>query len=726
MWIKKLYATFGKLDNKTLELAPGLNIVTGSNESGKSTWSAFIRAMFFGISTREKAKVGYLPDKEKYRPWSGSPMYGRMELVRDGDELEIERTSQRSGVFSKESARNITSGAPVETGEALVGVARGVYERTAFIGQSRIGIDGDADTEKRILAIASSGNENISAAEVISRLEKKQRELRSVRGLGALPEVEAKIYALEKALSDGKETQQRIHEAEGEFLSLSEKLKTSERALKIAYAEELRTKLKGAERAKKEYEEALKELQEYADYPVKDTYSEFLSKLNEWQEFTVATERSSSEFNVALREKELSEREKSGFTAFEGMDEATARQKAEDDKTRLLTASEKKTPVLGLVLIFAAVLLLAAGVLLNIWFLLPGVFFAAAGIALAIMSGKKTRTEAEREITALYGGTDSSVIEKRLEEYILTLRREGELSEKIRELSVSSEISKNSAELRNRDILEMLSRWEIPETDFFAAEKTLRERVMLRENAHARYESAKARLEVIKETLGEAGESVEYTEDEIPDKTSDQLEDICAGMRDLIKKCELELATLRERMAGTDIEKSEEELQGLYESKDMLELEYEAYALALKGIAEADSEIRNRFSPEVEKRASEIFSRLCGGSFEVVRIKNSDFEMEVAEGVASTPREQLTLSQGTLDELYFSLRIALCEMILSDEDAPPMVLDDVFVNFDGERMARALELLRDLSETRQIILFTCHTREAEYFEKDDRVNKVNI
>ena len=211
MWIKKLYATFGKLDNRTLDLAPGLNIVTGSNESGKSTWSAFIRAMFFGISTREKAKAGYLPDKEKYRPWSGSPMYGRMELVRGGEELEIERTSQKTGVFSKESARNIKSGTPVETGEALVGAARGVYERTAFIGQSRIGIDGDADTEKRILAIASSGNENISAAEVISRLERKQRELRSARGLGALPEIETEINALEKELSDGQETEARIY-----------------------------------------------------------------------------------------------------------------------------------------------------------------------------------------------------------------------------------------------------------------------------------------------------------------------------------------------------------------------------------------------------------------------------------------------------------------------------------------------------------------------------------
>ena len=49
MWIKKLYANFGNLSGKTLDLTPGLNIVSGKNESGKSTWSAFIRAMFFEI-----------------------------------------------------------------------------------------------------------------------------------------------------------------------------------------------------------------------------------------------------------------------------------------------------------------------------------------------------------------------------------------------------------------------------------------------------------------------------------------------------------------------------------------------------------------------------------------------------------------------------------------------------------------------------------------------------
>lgn len=49
MMIKKLDATFGKLDGESLELHDGLNVISAPNESGKSTWCAFVRAMLYGV-----------------------------------------------------------------------------------------------------------------------------------------------------------------------------------------------------------------------------------------------------------------------------------------------------------------------------------------------------------------------------------------------------------------------------------------------------------------------------------------------------------------------------------------------------------------------------------------------------------------------------------------------------------------------------------------------------
>ena len=80
MILRKLTATFGKLDRETLELHEGLNIIARPNESGKSTWAAFLLAMLYGVDTSERAgKVNLLPVKTRFKPWNGHEMAGSME-----------------------------------------------------------------------------------------------------------------------------------------------------------------------------------------------------------------------------------------------------------------------------------------------------------------------------------------------------------------------------------------------------------------------------------------------------------------------------------------------------------------------------------------------------------------------------------------------------------------------------------------------------------------------
>ena len=66
MIIKKMRASFGKL-HETLELHGGMNLLCLPNEAGKSTWSAFLLAMLYGIDTSERASVQNhgLPAKDK-------------------------------------------------------------------------------------------------------------------------------------------------------------------------------------------------------------------------------------------------------------------------------------------------------------------------------------------------------------------------------------------------------------------------------------------------------------------------------------------------------------------------------------------------------------------------------------------------------------------------------------------------------------------------------------
>ena len=70
MKIKRMTATFGRLQNETLELGDGLNLIQAPNEAGKSTWSAFLRAMLYGIPTKERDRQGFIAEKNRYQPWN--------------------------------------------------------------------------------------------------------------------------------------------------------------------------------------------------------------------------------------------------------------------------------------------------------------------------------------------------------------------------------------------------------------------------------------------------------------------------------------------------------------------------------------------------------------------------------------------------------------------------------------------------------------------------------
>jgi uncharacterized protein YhaN len=65
------------------------------------------------------------------------------------------------------------------------------------------------------------------------------------------------------------------------------------------------------------------------------------------------------------------------------------------------------------------------------------------------------------------------------------------------------------------------------------------------------------------------------------------------------------------------------------------------------------------------------------------------------------------LSQGTVDQIYLALRLAMVESMSENNEKVPMLLDDPFANYDDQRLTRAMHLLSRVAETNQILLFTC-------------------
>ena len=87
---------------------------------------------------------------------------------------------------------------------------------------------------------------------------------------------------------------------------------------------------------------------------------------------------------------------------------------------------------------------------------------------------------------------------------------------------------------------------------------------------------------------------------------------------------------------------------------------------------------------------------------------DSDLAVHAGAKEETTLRSALWRSEGTMDQLYLALRLAVAEELTPET---PLVLDDALVRFDDVRHAAAMEILKEEAEQKQIILFTCQSRE---------------
>ena len=185
MIVRKMTASFGVLQNRTLELSPGLNIIEAPNEYGKTTWCAFLRAMLYGIDTAQRGRAGKKPDKVLYAPWSGSPMAGTMEITFGGKDITLSRSTRIpsapmrvfSAVYSR-SGQSVLDLTGENAGETLTGASLPVFERTAFIGPAGLGVQQGAELEKKIASLVTAGEESGSFSEAEARLRALQRKCR--------------------------------------------------------------------------------------------------------------------------------------------------------------------------------------------------------------------------------------------------------------------------------------------------------------------------------------------------------------------------------------------------------------------------------------------------------------------------------------------------------------------------------------------------------------------
>lgn len=151
-----------------------------------------------------------------------------------------------------------------------------------------------------------------------------------------------------------------------------------------------------------------------------------------------------------------------------------------------------------------------------------------------------------------------------------------------------------------------------------------------------------------------------------------------------------------------------EALKPVLEENERLREEINAIELALETMTRLSSSIRDSFGLYLNKEASDLISGITGGIYNSMSVdENLNIFMNTRQKLV--PIEQV--SSGTMDQVYLALRLATARLVQTGHDQMPLIFDDSFALYDDERLHTALRWLSQ-SYDRQIIIFTCHQREA--------------
>ena len=680
MDFQHIEATFGKLEHRSLSFSKGLNIIEAPNESGKSTLLAFLRVMLYGFPPRER---GAMADKNRYAPWSLSPMRGTLALTCEKGGITLQRdTARANSPMGRFSAVYTGSGEAVDgltaadCGETLLGVPCEVYERSAFIRQSSLTVDASAELERRIAALITTGEEGQSFSEASAAL-KKQLNARKYNKSGRIPALEAEISAQERALDELSQltrSKRKAEEALAAFDAEEASLREQLRAHDLCDAQDAR-------RAAAEARQAWQSTENKAEH----------------------LRRALIEQNVPARD--ALEQGRARLNALSSLKAADAQKRCDDAEAALsdfdARPAERPRSLLPYIIVSAVLLLLFIFVsALPSPVALAGCIVSGAALAALLVlnwnSARKVRAahEEKRGVLeqALRDARSDAAAQQKLYDSaareLLVLIPAGDISRIGAYLDAAlqkyAELDALTREARDLSLrCELLSarapKGDVPD-----------EPVVRPARSRAELQTA---LDALAQRRREAQSTFDYTSGR------------CRAIGDA---AELEAALTQKR----------DELA-------QKQAEYDAIALAMESLQSANTALQNRFSPALSRRAGELFSRLTGGKYESVLLDRT-FSAQAGETGESVSHDAQLLSLGTLDQLYLAVRLAICESVMPADDPPPIVLDDALVRFDDERCRAALELLLEESKSRQILLFTCQHRESAYLSGRDGVTFLSL
>ena len=647
---------FGRLKNFKINLSDGLNVICGLNEAGKSTLLLFIKAMLYGMPGRRRSGE-LLKDRERAVPWGEKSASGVIFLRVDGRNTEIRRKFGKTAAGDRIDAADAESGDPIpelcvsNVGEVLLGVPEEVFEKTLMIAQSGAFMGGREDEiSKRLMNLKSTGDEKVSAEAAAEKLTAFANTLKTSKG----KRIPGRIDVLEE----------RIASLRQEKYNLMTQLQQSENTRQRCEAAraELKEKESRLAACEAEYKAAIAYERAAAARERAVRAEECERRLSELERDEAYIRGSELSEEICREAARLQEEAETAAKAAGAMHDDCEAEAGRRQMKGVLCST------LGGAFVAAAAVMT---VFMGIFAVMPWTA-AVIGAALIVFGIKFIQTSKNIRDTALSKCIES---ERRAE----TAKRR--LSEIFDRFGVSSVFELNDLYIKCRGIYERISALKASKAEF--------------DDVGQDYEP----------DVTESGptRSAEDAEEELKRLRRRQVE--LAGE---IKGLESKMAySVNMTRIPSDIDT---EIKAAKEEISECEKKLAAAELAISVIKDTGDKWRSAFAPRLNQRVSEIMSCVSGHDCGRIRV-SEDYMMSLTSDGEAYAAEYL--SRGAYEQLYFSLRYAVADLICS---GLPMLLDDILTVYDDERAEAALTFLSG-EEKRQIFLFTCRKNEAKTAER---------
>ena len=704
MRIYKMTATFGKLEHAVLELKPGLNIITAPNEWGKSTWCAFLVAMLYGLDTRAKTTRNLLADKEHYAPWSGSPMAGRIDLNWNGRDITIERRTKRRVPLGEFQAYETESGLPVpeltasNCGAMLLGVEQSVFCRAGFIRHADLPVTQDEALRRRLNALVTTGDDSGAADRLAEDLKELRNRCRYNR-TGLLPQAEAERNALEEKLAEMDDLDDRIQKTHSQIGEIKSWLKQLYNHQQTQNYEKMLADVARVEEQGKLLRQLRQELAQLeSDCEGQPPLEEAERMVRELRNFRELWDGIQTELRTMPEEPQVPQLP----LPFTGLSLEASREMVQQDSKRYTENSGAKAA--NVLMLVGALGMVTAAVLAVLKIYLFAGIAGAAGLGAICWGiwGKVSMRKQNRDLVEKYGhagwkqwGAPLDAYERAMDHYLLVRKEFQEINADL-EVRMMVIQKKRESLCGFEEPEKVLRCWEDVRNKWTAYYNTRRETLQ----AESHYETLRAMVRPAEKPT-------------MPDYLTQTEEETAR----LMSECAMEQQRLQNRLGQCqgrmeilgNRENMQKQLEKVKKRIRQLEDTYAALVIAQETLAEARGELQRRFAPRITKRAQELLSEMTGGRYHSLTMRD-DFSLQAGAGQEETLHDAIWRSDGTMDQLYLALRLAVAEELTPDI---PLVLDDVMVRFDDTRMRSAVAILRELAQNRQVILFTCQGRENE-------------